>query len=336
MRRETVVVVAEASAALGYGHLVRAVSTGLELSETYDVQLVSRTKSAHEIVEEVLAWQRGNISEIHLLEGEPGWDNVAQLAKDVQRISDECQPICVIYDGKFKFAQSESGLPFTSAKFVLIDNPNAAGTKVDLVIFPTCHLDPTLEATFEVPVCSGVPWTFVHPSLGSAQMPLTGVPSGAFVSLGRGDPMGRLATVVESVRKATDEQLLVVPPESLDDRIRRGLDRVGRITWLDPGVNVAAALLTSRIAVCAFGISAYEAVELGVPLWLLTHTGELDGDASRFMDFFGDRVAGFGENGLESGLRSIPTVMRPTERYGLGGLGKSLLNWLQGEGHYGH
>jgi spore coat polysaccharide biosynthesis predicted glycosyltransferase SpsG len=143
--------------------------------------------------------------------------------------------------------------------------------------------------------------------------------------------MGLLPSVVEKVIDATSEPIRVVAPKNLDPSCRSRLEQRRQIIWVEAGANVASALLDSRAAVCAFGISAYEAVELGVPLWLLTHSGERDGDTSRFINFFGPRVLGFGLEGIANGLPLAATQTSTHRRYGLGGLGANLFKWARQE-----
>lgn len=330
-QRAAVLLVSDGSTNLGFGHLVRVISVGLELAEDYDVHLVSRTESAHAIVEELSAWQSGEIAKVHIVNGAPSWSNAGQIANSVSELRDASGAQIVIIDGKFEFSASDIAHLSRSARLALIDNPHAVEIGADLVVFPTCHLDPTFEAALGAPVSHGPDWTFVHPSIRAAAPKEALEPSGTFVSLGLGDPMGLLPAVVERVIDATSEPLRVVAPRNLDSYCRSRLEQSRQITWVEPGISLASALLDSRAAVCAFGISAYEAVELGVPLWLLTHSGERDGDTSRFIDFFGARVLGFGLVGMTNGLQRAATAISTRDRYGLGGLGANLLKWARRE-----
>lgn len=330
-RKNAVILVSDGSTSLGFGHLVRVVSVGLQLSEDYEVHLVSRTERANDIIEELSAWQSGGIAHVHAVRGAPSWSDTGRLTTSIVEQRDAQGARIVIIDGKFEFSASEIAQVSNSARVALIDNPHAVQTGADLVVFPTCHLDPTLEAALSVPLSHGPDWTFVHPSVGAAGAGQSRKPSGTFVSLGLGDPMGLLPSVVERVIDATSEPLRVVAPKNLDPSCRSRLEQRRQIIWVEAGANVAAALLDSRAAVCAFGISAYEAVELGVPLWLLTHSGERDGDTSRFIDFFGPRVLGFGLEGITNGLSLVATETSTHRRYGLGGLGANLLKWARQE-----
>jgi len=330
-RKDVVILVSDGSTALGFGHLVRVTSVGLELSADYEIHLVSRSESAPAIVEELSAWQSGGIAKVHIVNGAPSWSNAGQIANSVAELRDASGARIVIIDGKFEFSASDIEHLSSSARLALIDNPHAVQTGADLVVFPTCHFDPTIEAALGAPVSHGPDWTFVHPSIRTAAPKETLELSGTFVSLGLGDPRGLLSAVVERVIDATTEPLRVVAPRNLDSSCRSRLEQGRQIIWVEPGTNVATALLDSRAAVCAFGISAYEAVELGVPLWLLAHSGERDGDSSRFIDFFGPRVLGFGLDGITSGLQRAAAETSSRERYGLGGLGANLLNWARQE-----
>jgi spore coat polysaccharide biosynthesis predicted glycosyltransferase SpsG len=330
-RKDVVILVSDGSTALGFGHLVRVTSVGLELSADYEVHLVSRSESAQAIVEELTAWQSGGIAKVHIVNGAPSWSDAGQIANSVAQLRDASGARIVIIDGKYEFSASDIAHLSSSARLVLIDNPHAVQTGADLVVFPTCHFDPTVKAALGAPVSHGPDWTFVHPSIRSAAPNGQIEPSGTFVSLGLGDPRGLLPAVVERVIHATTEPLRVVAPRNLDSSCRSRLEQSRQISWVEPGTNVATALLESRAAVCAFGISAYEAVELGVPLWLLTHSGERDGDTSRFVDFFGARVLGFGLVGMARGLQRAATEPSTRDRYGLGGLGANLLKWARRE-----
>ena len=330
-RKDAVILVSDGSIGLGFGHLVRVISVGLELSEDFEVHLVSRTHGAPDIIEELSAWQSGEITKVHIVHGAPSWNDTGGLANSVAELRDGTDARVVVIDGKYEFSASDIARVSDSARVALIDNPHAAHFGTDLVVFPTCHLDPTLEAALSVPASHGPEWTFVHPSIRTAAPKETLEPSGTFVSLGLGDPVGLLPSVVERVIGATSEPLRVVAPRNLDSACRSRLEQSRQIIWVEPGTNVATALLDSRAAVCAFGISAYEAVELGVPLWLLTHSGERDGDSSRFIDFFGPRVLGFGLDGITGGLQRAAAETSSRERYGLGGLGTNLLNWARKE-----
>lgn len=290
----TILLHAEGDARTGLGHLVRMVGVAGELASDHAVHVASASPHLAAIVSELAPWSRAAFS-VHALAASEihPWSRGEAIASELVSHAKALGAELVVSDGKATFP-SESFAPLRGqARVVLVDNVETAPDAYDVLVLPTCHSDPAIVARVgAAKVRTGPAWTFVHPAVKAAAERPPASPSGVFVSMGGADPNGLTGRAIAHLLATTSQPIVAVvgPANARRSELEARAKREPRLRLVSGSPACQDALASSEWALCAFGITAYEAVALGVPLVVVAHEGGVDGDIGRFAEAFSSQV----------------------------------------------
>ena len=319
---------AEGDARTGLGHLVRMVAVAGELAATENVHCASSSPHLDSVVAELAPWARGAFT-CHAMPNseENPWARGDSLGHLLASLAVSLDARAVVSDGKTAYGKEVFKALRSRARVVLIDNVAAHSEGFDVLVLPTCHADPALTARMEKePVRTGPAWTFVHPAVKAL---VTLGPSaanardGIFISMGGADPRGLTARALRHLLLQTSSQLVAVvgPANGKREELKAIETQAnGRVKLVGGSPASQEGLASARYAMCAFGITSYEAVALGVPLLVVAHDGVVDADMDRFARHFAPGVVALP---TPEDARAFPT-MYAGDAEELGTLGASL------------
>ena len=292
----TILFHAEGDARTGLGHLVRMVGVAGELADEHSVHLASASPHLRAVVAELSPWAKGDFS-LHELtpSDELPWDRGEPLAAELVTLAHKAGATLLVSDGKAAYGAHafQSLREAGRRRVVLVDNVQAARDCFDLLVLPTCHADPAIVAAVGVDrVRTGPDWTFVHPAVKALRDAPRGARRGVFVSMGGADPNGLTMRALRHLLAHTTHALVAAVGPA--NRFRAELDALAqaepRVKLVSGSPETQEALAGAEYAVCAFGITAYEAVALAVPLIVVPHDGRVDADMERFVGAFAPAV----------------------------------------------
>lgn len=290
----TLVFAAEGDARTGLGHLVRVTGVAGALAGRHEVHLASASPHRAAVVAELAPWATGPVVQHPLppASAHP-WTRGEALAASLTEIARAVRAAALVLDGRTAFAPGAFAGARPETRVIWVDSGAAAPEADDLVVLPTCHADPTAwPAQIAWRLRTGPDWTFVHPAVTAAAARPPQPRAGLFVSMGGSDPNGLTWPAVAHLLATRPEPVTaVVGPANAQ---RRALEALAadtpRLRLVCGSPAVQDALAGSAWALCAFGISAYEAVRLGVPVAVIQHEGGVGGDLDRFAAAFPGRV----------------------------------------------
>ncbi len=324
-----VILHAEGDARTGLGHLVRMAGAAGELAAEYSVHLASASPCLDAVVAELAPWARGPFSVEALAPSDDHpWSRGQALSDELSRLAEELGARLLVSDGKAVFPDGAFSAPRESCRIVVVDNVVASPAAYDVLVLPTCHADPAIvDRIGGSRVRTGAPWTFVHPAVRALVGRRRTERRGVFVSMGGADPNGLTERAVRHLVDAQPES--VVAAVGPANRHRATLLALAaeepRLNLVSGSPDTHDALASSRWALCAFGITTYEAVALNVPLVVVPHDGVIDGDIERFLSSFaGVRAVARPE------MATAPPCDSPTPAPELGGLAASLASAFLG------
>jgi spore coat polysaccharide biosynthesis predicted glycosyltransferase SpsG len=283
---------AEGDARTGLGHLVRMVGVAGELAASHDVVIASSSAHLEAVVRELAPWARGTLETHGLTPSEEiPWARGAELAVEISRFAESIAPSMLVSDGKAAFAGNAFASIRGRCPIVLVDNVVAAPDAYDVLVLPTCHADPAIVARVgEARVRHGAAWTFLHPAVKELARAPRPDRLGVFVSMGGADPNGLTERAVRHLLASQPEHIVAAVGPA--NRHRAALEALAnaepRVRLVHGSPATQKALASARWALCAFGITAYEAVALGTPLVVVPHDGVVDRDIERFVAAFPD------------------------------------------------
>jgi spore coat polysaccharide biosynthesis predicted glycosyltransferase SpsG len=285
---------AEGDTRTGLGHLVRMVGVAGDLAASRKVHLASASPHLAAVVRELAPWSSGPF-EVHALAPslEDPWSRGPELAEELTGLARALAATVLVSDGKATYPKEAFASLRGHARVVLVDNVVTDPSAYDLLVLPTCHADPAVIARVGAEkVRTGADWTFVHPAVRAAAARPRGPGQVVFVSMGGADPNGLTGRAIAHLLATTTERVVVVcGPANLHRASLEALAaREPRLSLVSGSPASQDALAASAWALCAFGITAYEAVALGIPLVVVPHDGVIDGDIERFVAAFPGQV----------------------------------------------
>jgi spore coat polysaccharide biosynthesis predicted glycosyltransferase SpsG len=288
----TILLHAEGDARTGLGHLVRMVAVAGELAGEHSVHLASASPHLHAVVSELSPWSAAAFS-LHELPPSDvmPWDRGEALSADLAALVGTLDAALLVSDGKASYGTRafEGVRGAGKARVVLVDNVHAARDCFDVLVLPTCHADPAIVAAVgEARVRTGPAWTFLHPAVKALRDAPRGERRGVFVSMGGADPNGLTLRALEHLLAQSSEPIVAVvgPANRHRASIQALAAEAPRVRLVSGSPASQEALASSNHALCAFGITAYEAIALGVPLVVVPHDERVDGDMERFAAAF--------------------------------------------------
>lgn len=324
----TILLHAEGDARTGLGHLVRMVGVAGELAGSHRVHLASASPHAAAVVAELAPWARGAFDVRALAPGEEHpWARGEELAAGLVALAADMEPSLLVSDGKAAFPAEGFAALRARCRVVLVDNVVAAAGAYDHLVLPTCHADPAVLARLGPDrVETGPAWTFLHPAVRALAEGAAPARAGTFVSMGGADPRGLTGRAVRHLLVASEGRVVAVvgPANRHAPELEELAREDARVQLVHGSPASQEALASAERALCAFGITAYEAIALGVPLLVVPHDGVVDGDLARFTATFHGRAEAIA---TPEQARAWPSCSR-ADAPRLGGLAVSLASLL--------
>ena len=314
---------AEGDGRTGLGHLVRMVAVAGELAAVQPVHLASASPLVNQVVSELAPWATGPFG-VHGLSAseESPWGRV-DLEGELDSLARHLGARALVSDGRTTYSANAFGSFRRRGRVWLVDNVAASPACFDVLVLPTCHADPAILTRLGPHrVRTGPAWTFVHPAVKALRARARGPREGIFISMGGADPGGLTGRALDHLLETTSDPLVALVGAANGHRaaLEAMAMREPRVSLVSGSPATHEALARAEKAVCAFGISAYEAVALGVPLVVVPHDGCVDGDIERFVASFPLAVLAVRTPEQVGSFPSAPALQRAT----LGELAASL------------
>lgn len=174
---------------------------------------------------------------------------------------------------------------------VMLDVEGDAIFAASAAVFPTAHLDPTIEADARWAgsgrLHHGAQWVIVHPRVRVARREYPPRPEVTIaLTAGGADPAGvSIAALdwLDAVERSFAVDLLVGSANQRREELGARAAAAKHVTRLveDPA-EFPRCLASATLAVATFGVTAYELAFLGVPALLVSHNEENARAAARF------------------------------------------------------
>ncbi|HEY3272830.1 MAG TPA: hypothetical protein VGJ92_03650 [Methanocella sp.] len=268
MTTATIVFRCDASPDIGLGHLIRCMAVAAKLVDRQVVFAMAADASGKTVTD----------AGYRLLLKHDAEDEGMFL----RRVKTELSPAAIVLDRKYDYSSGFVGELKKGCRVVIFDNFCDGLESCDAAVFPNAHLDtPLLSRHLASGSFGKVKWGFDYVILRDAIVRLKGLrrpgnkPPRLVITMGGSDPAGMTLKIMEMLKdRELNAHITVLTGDSFKHRSSLAAlagSLPGNFSIVD---YTPKALIDADFAICAFGMSIYEMIYLGIPAVCVSHSTE--------------------------------------------------------------
>ena len=285
----------EGDSAKGLGHLVRALGLAFELSPQHEIIFAvsaANLSTAEALKSQLSKWYAPHdfsiiaLGEISPLpHGDNGWRTAASATQAaLVKAAKSANIDVLISDGKFEWSPSEVEQLATTAKLILIDNLAPSRGLADFVIYPTGHASDEMIAPIKPErLRTGLEWSWIHPAAKKLSQASASQTLQCTISMGGADPEQltlRLMKAISTILPEGKKAVVIGRSFSHAAEVKALGNQLKNWEFIDGGESAFEAFKKSKSVVCAFGITVYECMAMGIPTGIVPHDYDSAADAN--------------------------------------------------------